>query len=197
MFLIFLFRWSTKQKLIVYHPRKVVLWIPVVGMAIVGFALYAPESIGYQLMLSYTERTNIFLTTGITVFAAIEGYSTFLQVELAHRRNLIRDAANELEKAYGPLFTLLNKSYLQSKDKNSLWLEPYEKEKIDGIMATYPFMFPSKIFELWQREIQNLNPIVSTSDLEPTGYEFPLKFRDMINEEYGRRVKKYHELLKK
>jgi hypothetical protein len=66
-------------------------------------------------------------------------------------------------------------------------------------MATYPFMFPSQITELWQHKIRNLASTLDSSDLKSVKYEMNLdvylELRNMINEEYDLRVKNYRKLL--
>jgi len=172
--------------------NKGFVYLPIVVMALIAFFLYIPQS--PVASLSDREKVNIFLTSAITLFAMVEGYSTYMHVVLERDRNIIEDARNELEKAYGPLYTMLNKVSLFTL---KLELTPAEKSNLDKIMATYPFMFPSEIYDLWRKEIQNVPPIVYTSTLTPAGYEILLEFRDKINEEYDRRVKRYNEILKK
>ena len=77
--------------------------IPLVVIVIVGLILYLPEHLGYHLNVPEA-RTNILLTSAITVFAAVEGYATYRMVELERERRRIEDARNELEKAYGVHF---------------------------------------------------------------------------------------------
>jgi len=176
---------------------KIVLWIPVIGIAVIGFALYIPELLGSQSSLSYTDRTSIILTSALTLFAAIEGYSTYMQVELENKKNMIEDARNELEKAYGPLYTLLNTFHFESDKENEFYVSNNEKIRVDEILATYPFMFPPEIYDLWLKKIQNLSPSIDTETFTVRAYSMPFEFRDRINEEYDRRVKRYNELLKK
>jgi len=145
------------------------------------------------------DKTTILLTFALASFAAIEGFSTFKRASTEAKRHQIEDARNELEKAYGPLYTLLNKS---SKTENVVfWLDFEERKKINEIMATYPFMFPSQITELWQQKIRNLSSTFDSSDFKSMKYEVNLdvylELRNMINEEYTRKVKNYRELLEK
>lgn len=182
--------------------------LPIVAVAFVSFFLCIPEI--YLLLfrktiyipilsdLLYNEKITIILTYAITVFAAVEGYSTYLQVVLQRNRNIIEDARNELEKAYGPLYTLLNRQE-EIKEEAHIELNEDEKTFLDNILATYPFMFSSEIYSLWRKEIQSLEPLHKYlgRTLIRTYYHIPLEFRDKINEEYDRRVKRYNEVLKK
>lgn len=167
---------------------KTIPWLIVFLVAIVGLFIFFSDYIGIVLPISFTDRTNIFLSFAIALFAALEGYSTFMQVELSQKTNIIEDAKNELEKAYGPLYTLLNNINLKF-DQEGFWLTIEEKNKLDNIMATYPFMFPSEINNLWRK-----NPVALAAAQQ---FQFSMELRNKINQEYKRRVKRYNELLKK
>jgi len=121
------------------------------------------------------------------------------QVILSEKRNRIEDLRNELEKAYGALYTLLNKFQIQDR-KRGVLLSSDEKRSLDGMIATYPFMFPPEIYDVWREKIQNLEPAgtrVEMGKLIYAEYMIPVEFIDKINEEYSIRVQKYRELLKK
>lgn len=176
---------------------KFIIWSPVIGLSILFAVLYTPEFLGINLWLSYTERMNLILTVALAMFAAIEAYSTYLQVELENKKNMINDAKNELEKAYGPLFAILNKFELGAEMDQFIYLTNEEKIRVDEVMATYPFMFPSDINNLWKKINQKPDAVVRGDTLEITDYKIPTEFRDKINEEYDRRVKKYNKLVNK
>ena len=176
---------------------NILIWVPVVLIAIICLTLYIPEFLGFQLGLSYTERTTILLTFALTIFAGVEGYSTYTQVEIERNKRIIEDARNELEKAYGPLYSLLNKFRFIDEETKEFYLNDNERNIIDQIMATYPFMFPTKIIDFWTNKILNLSPLVDLDTFTRKSYRIPIEFRNMINEEYRNRVKKYSELLKR
>jgi hypothetical protein len=187
------------------EKEKWLLCLPLLGLLILVLVLYFPQLTGYSGHISvlsdltFMDKTTILLTFALASFAAVEGFSTFKRASSEAKRHLIEDARNELEKAYGPLYTLLNKS---AKVENTVfWLDFDERKKVNEIMATYPFMFPSKITELWQQKIRNLTPKFDSSDLKSTKYEVNLdvylELRNMINEEYSHKLKDYRELLEK
>ena len=185
---------------------KWIFYLPVIGLAIIAFLLYIPDIhfmlLGKEIpdvpMIDFREKINIILTLAIASFAAVEGYSTYMHVVLADRRNRIEDARNELEKAYGPLYTMLNKFVILVDPQKEYWISPDEKNFLDKIMATYPFMFPSEIYNLWQEKIRILRPeLVDGATLSPTDYKIPSEFIEKINKEYDSRVKEYNKLLKK
>ena len=175
--------------------KIVKLSIPITILVIIGLIPYVPAFFGHNPLIPYSDAVNFFLTVAITVFAAVEGYSTYMQVELSQNRNLIEDTRNELEKAYGPLYTLVNKQPLTN---NKLLTLSEEKKKLDQIMTTYPFMFSDDIYNMWREKIQNIeqgnmnDPPHKTRCIATLG-----EFTDKLNEEYESKVKRYNKLLKK
>lgn len=181
------------------------IYLPLSGLIAFIIVLYFPELTSTHIPvlsdLDFDKKTNLTLTFSIAIFAAIEGYAMFKRAKMEEDRHLISDARNELEKAYGPLYTLLNKVIPPSGGKDSFWLEFEERRKIDEIMATYPFMFPSEIYSLWQEKIRNPELLIHASDTKLTDIGINLgvyvEFRNLVNTEYTRRVKKYQELIQK
>jgi hypothetical protein len=177
------------------------LALPFLVLIALIIVLYLPQLTGYSISvlsnLSFMDKTTILLTFALAIFAAIEGFSTFKRAATEAKRHQIEDARNELEKAYGPLYMLLNKP--SKADNSVLWLDFEERKKIDEIIATYPFMFPSQITEMWQQKIRNLASNLETPDIKSSNYGLNLdvykELRDMINKEYNARVKNYRELL--
>jgi hypothetical protein len=181
------------------------VYLPILGLVVLVLVLYFPQLTGYSGHISvlsdltFMDKTTVLLTFALAAFAAIEGFSTFKRASMESKRHQIEDARNELEKAYGPLYTLLNKS--EKAEHTDFWLDFDERKKINEIIATYPFMFPSHIIELWQQKIRNLASTLESSDLRSTKYEIHLddylELRKMINEEYASKVKSYRDLLEK
>jgi hypothetical protein len=187
------------------RKEQLMIYLPLSGLIVLILILYSPELTSTHIPilsdLDFDQKTNITLTFSIAVFAAIEGYAMFKRAKMEENRHLIADARHELEKAYGPLYTLLNKVVPTGGNKNSFWLDFEERKKIDEIMATYPFMFPPQIYSLWQEKIRNVESLIQSSKLEPTGVGIDLgayvELKKRVNEEYERRLKKYRELIEK
>ena len=178
------------------NNERLILFFPLLGLILLMLVLYFfPAFSG----LTFMDKTSLLLTFSIAVFAAIEGYATFKRAEMELNRHRISDARNELEKAYGPLYTLLNKTKPSSTEEDAFWLDYEEREKVDEIFATYPFMFSAAINTLWQEKIRNYKTIIQKHDREPKGYDIDLRvyveLRNLINEEYARKVKNYRERL--
>lgn len=184
--------------------EKLMIYLPLAGLIVFVIILYFPEltSIRVPILsdLDFDKKTNLTLTFSIAIFAAIEGYAMFKRAKMEENRHLINDARNELEKAYGPLYTLLNKCIATGDNKNRFWLEFEERRKIDEIMATYPFMFPSEIYSIWQEKIRNIESQIHASNTKYSNIgidlEVYMELRNLLNTEYSRRVKKYQELIK-
>lgn len=187
------------------QKEKWLVYVPILGLVILVLVLYFPQLTGYSGRISvlsdltFMDKTTLLLTFALASFAAVEGFSTFKRASSESKRDQIEDARNELEKAYGPLYTILNKP---AKSENSaFWLDFEERRRINEIMATYPFMFTSKIIELWQQKIRNHTSTLETTDLKSAKYEVNLdvylELRNLINEEYNRRVRSYRDLLEK
>ena len=179
------------------------LSVPFLGLIVLVVILYIPQLTGYSGHISvlsdltFMDKTTILLTFALAVFAAIEGFSTFKRAGMEGKRHQIEDARNELEKAYGPLYTLLNNP--SKSATGTLWLDYDERKRIDEIIATYPFMFPAEVTEMWQQKIRNLTSTFDSHNAKASKYEVNLdvyvELRKMINQEYSVRVKNYRELL--
>jgi hypothetical protein len=187
------------------RKETLLIYLPFLGLIILVFVLYIPQLTGYSGHISvlsdltFMDKTTLLLTFALASFAAIEGFSTFKRASTEAKRHQIEDARNELEKAYGPLYTLLNKT--TKVESSGFWLDFDERRRINEIMATYPFMFPQRITDIWQQKIRNLRGELEASDLKSPKYEVYfnvyLEFRNLINEEYNLRVKNYRDLLQK
>jgi hypothetical protein len=103
---------------------------------------------------------------------------------------------NELEKAYGPLYALLNHP-LSSTDQ-ILRLNDKQKSSLDLIFATYPYMFPPEVYEYWKNHIQQIGLVLNSKEIslgvQNPLYHIPIEFRNMINAEYDKQVKRYRQL---
>ena len=152
------------------RKERLMLFLPLLGLIILILVLYSPEISGTSIPvlsdLTFEAKTTLILTFTLAVFASIEGYSTFIRATLESKRFRVEDAKHELEKAYGPLYTLLNKSSLSGE--TSFWLDFDERKKLDEIMATYPFMFPQKINDMWRDKVRTIGSKIDTDTLKPT-----------------------------
>ena len=94
------------------QKEKLLLSLPFIGLVVLVVFLYLPplaQSYGALGLsgLTFMDKTTILLTFALAVFAAIEGFSTYRRASTEAKRHQVEDARNELEKAYGPLYTCL------------------------------------------------------------------------------------------
>jgi len=182
------------------QKRTVFLYLPLAILAVLGVLLYSPD-VPVTSNLTFLEKTSLFAAFAFAAFAAVESYATYDHAAFEKKRYKIEDARNELEKAYGPLYSILNKAAVHGDETKVYWLEFEDRKKANDLLATYPFMFSSQINELRQEKIQKLGSMIETSTSSPGKYTVNLEpyadLRRLINEEYARKVKNYRELLEK
>jgi len=153
------------------------------------------------IISTFSELMNILLTYSIAIFAAIQGLSMVRQEELQKTRNKIEDLRNELEKAYGKLYSIFKREYFQPDEWSN------ESKQIKEIMMTYPFIFPKGTFELWQalqRKADDFGDSISKIADESVSKKFKdeyfsklNEFKNRIIEEYNHKVKEYQDLVGK
>ena len=155
-----------------------IIYLPIFGLIVLVLVLYFPQMTGYSGHISvlsdltFMDKTTLLLTFALAAFAAVEGFSTFKRASTEAKRHQIEDARNELEKAYGPLYTLLNKT--TKAEDSAFWLDFEERRRINEIIATYPFMFPLQIIDaLAAKEFETLHqrlriPILNLQNMKLT-----------------------------
>jgi len=119
--------------------------------------------------IEFKDKLNIWLTFDITVFTLVGSYSTYMQVVLGQEKGKLDDVRNELEKLYGPIYSVLNKVVYAEERKGVLTQS--EKEMMDETFSREPFMLTSQ--EEWKLKIRNQK----TTDID-------MKFVEGFNKEY-------------
>ena len=110
-------------------------------------------------ILEWSERINIILTVAIIVFA-------WIQISLDRKRSRIETLRDELEKAYGSLFSMfitLKRAKMRDfyHDLDML-IDHHDKQNLDKIMIQYPYMFDVELWEFWNDEIKTARPYSSS-----------------------------------
>ncbi len=148
------------------------------------------------LYLSLKDKIELSLTFAIACFAGVQ---TIREIE----RRKIERLQNELEKAYGPLYGLLNSPEVKKrqvfvgeiqKKIAGVSVSKEEKNELDSIFITYSYMFPKDLFELWVEKVRYLQS--HKYDLNERTYYFaiPTNFKERINEERDHKVQEYCEI---
>ncbi len=186
------------------RKRKFFLYLPLVSLVVATVILYSPDLFAIYVPLlsnlNFLEKTSLFAGFAFATFAAVESYTTYDHANFEAKRYRIEDARNELEKAYGPLYSILKRAAANSGETKGFWLDYESRTKVDDLLATYPFMFSPQINELYQERIQKIDSMIESSsnssevaiDLKPYA-----DLGKLIKEEYAQKVKNYRELLEK
>jgi len=134
------------------------------------------------------------------------------------QKNMLKvsEIRNELEKAYGPLYSIVSRpeEIVKVDDKETeekrVVISREEKKELDRILISYPHMFPQEIVVLWRTQIRDLESFRISHEIElashPTLQVFPnvrtkyidwfgipLEFKDKIEKEYERRIEDYYK----
>ena len=186
------------------QKKQLFFYLPLLVLIALALVLFLPQLLGIYVPalsdLTFFDRTSLFAAVAFAAFAAIEGFSSYDRSLFEIRRYQIEDSRNELEKAYGPLFTILNKAAARCDENAAFWLEREERKRIDDILSTYPFMFPPKINALWQDKIRDLSSKNAEFDQdrgECAVQEPYAMLKELVSEEYSRRLENYHKLIEK
>ncbi len=95
------------------RKEQLMIYAPLIGLVTFVLILYSPEITGMQVPVlsevKFEQKTDLILTFSIAIFAAIEGYAMYMRFKMEENQHQVSDARNELEKAYGPLYTILKK----------------------------------------------------------------------------------------
>jgi hypothetical protein len=128
----------------------------------------------------------------------------------------VQEIRNELEKTYGPLYSIVSKPEEMVKidggEEHRVAISEMEKHELDRILMSYPHMLPYEIVVLWRTQIKNLesfrtstqikmndhsfleHPIYSTRLVRIEWFGIPLEFRDKITKEYEQRLEEYYQM---
>lgn len=138
----------------------------------------------------------------------------FLATRTQKRMLKTSEIRNELEKAYGTLYSIVSRPEEMVKvdggEERRVVIPDEEKKELDRILMSYPHMFPNEIVVLWRTQISDLKyfrtsheigleshpslqaiPSVRTRYIRWFG--IPLKFKDKIIELYEQRLQEYYK----
>jgi len=153
----------------------------------------------------FQTRINFSLTIVIGGFAIIEAISTYMQLRITDTKNRIDDLRIELEKAFGPLYSIIKNMYSieQGSEIGShteVFAFQYEddKEKVDDIFLKYPYFFSPQLNNFWDLNLKNLT---SDSGEQYKDYELSIaeysQFKELVFSSYTEKMKEYWKLVGK
>lgn len=129
----------------------------------------------------------------------------------------ISEIRNELEKGYGPLYSIVDRPEEMVKtdkgEEGKVVISKEEKRELDRILMSYPHMFPYEIVVLWRKQIKDLESFRTSQEVElnshpalahPIGsvraiyidwFGIPFEFKDKITKEYEQRREEYFKTI--
>ena len=111
----------------------------------------------------------------------------------------VSEIRNELEKAYGSLYSIVSRPEEMVKvdggHERRVVVSEEEKRELDRILMSCPHMFPYEIVVLWRTQIRDLRSfrMVKMYDKATNYFGIPVKFKDEITKEYERRLEEYYK----
>lgn len=120
----------------------------------------------------------------------------------------ISEIRNELEKAYGTLYSIVSRPdemvKINEDQERRVLVSEEEKKELDRILMSYPHMFPHEITVLWRTEIRGIEPCrvalqgprfsrMSLGDFKDL-WGIPVDFKDKITREYEKRLEEYYKI---
>lgn len=168
---------------------KSLVWIITVLIVILVVTFFG---FGTYLGMALGDRINFFLSSAIALFAFVEGLSTYLQATMEKDKNRIVEVRDELEKVYAPLYSIFSSKWTHVHEKEIIIINAVDKDKVDNIIRSYPFLVQPIMLNIWRAEIERLKPYKT----EPTPvFVIPAYFvshitihYDMLTDEYQTRV---------
>ena len=143
--------------------------------------------------------SSAFLAVVATLIGVFLGW--FLSNQTQKRTLKISEIKNELEKAYGILYSMVSKpeEFVKVDGGNELRVvvSREERKELNRILMSYPHMFPLEIVVLWRTEIRNLKPVQIVPERVKDmsiGIGIPVKFKEEITKEYEQRLEEYYKI---
>jgi len=173
----------------------------------VAYGFITMESIG-SLMAEFNKLfpnvSSGFIAAITTLIGVFVGW--FLANRTEQKRLRVLEIRNELEKAYGTLYSMVSRPEEMVKVDNEsnqlgVVVSHAEKKELDGIITSYPHMLPQKIVVLWRTEIRDLEPFevsVGIGEIvEIISFAIPVEFKEEIIREYEQRLEEYYKIVER
>ena len=142
------------------YPLGIVL-IVIIAVVIFVIVIDLPEfltiilgttvTIPFLSNMDFKDKLNAFLTFLIAIFTIIASYSAYLQFETGQEKRKVDIARNELEKLYGPIYSIL--SNVVFSEENKAILTQNERKMVDETFSRQPFILTSQ--EEWKLKMHN------------------------------------------
>jgi hypothetical protein len=146
--------------------------------------------VGTYLGWLLSDRINLFLSSVIALFAFVEGLSTYIQTTLEKDKNRLNELRDELTKTYAPLYSIFSTNWTHVHEKEIIVINETDKNKIDRIIRSHPFLIEPILLEICRKEVERLKPY--KSDPVPI-FIVPAYFVTHITMQYDKLTDEYHK----
>ena len=165
--------------------------LPWITVATIFLLIIAVFGIGNRVGMLFSDQITFFLSSVIALFAFVESISN--SVKVTREKNKIRLKAIEdmLEKVYAPLYSVFSKKWTYTHEKNIIIMNKVDKEKIDTIIRSHPFLVKPIILRIWRITIERLKPC--EPDKSAPVFALPAYFLSHITIEYDQLTDEYHK----
>jgi len=186
--------------------RKVEFWLVISVLVAIILILVVYNILNYTLFKN-SDIVNIFLTSALVFFGSVEAVSTIDRGRIEKKRRRSIDLRNELEKLYGPVYSILNTVVYSKEMQDSGILLPDQKTLVDKKFSKYPHMIEKELYDYWKEKIQflkeksdldNVFTILENANTDRIApsmavYFIPKTFILKFIEEYDKRVNEYRK----
>jgi len=165
--------------------------LPWITVATIFFLIIAFFGIGNRVGMLFSDQITFFLSSVIALFAFVESISN--SVKVTREKNKIRLKAIEdmLEKVYAPLYSVFSTNWAYTHELTPIIMNKVDKEKIDNIIRSHPFLVKPIILRIWRITIERLK------HCEPDNgapiFHLPANFPGHIAIEYDQLTDEYHK----
>ena len=135
------------------------------------------------------------------VFALVGVFLGWILSNQTQKKMLkVAQTRNELEKAYGTLYSILSKPEEMVKVKTGseakVVVSRMEKTELDRILMSYPYVFPQRIVVIWRTEIRDVEPcrFLTVGRETQFFYGIPVRFKEEVSREYQQRLEEYYKM---
>ena len=154
--------------------------IALIGFFVIFYFILRP--------IEMSDQISFFLSSTIALFAFVQAFSAYLRVRIEKDRNRLQQIKDEL-RVYGRLYGIFSSKPEYKTARGLVPINAKEKKLIDDIFINYPFLIVPLTLEIWQNNIERLEP----SKTEPEQiFMIPMPFISHISIQYDSLTDEYH-----
>lgn len=163
-------------------------WITVVAILLLIIAFFG---IGNYFQMLFSDQITFFLSSVVAMFALVESIINSAKLTRENNKIRLKEIENMIEKIYAPLYSVFSNNWTYTHEKNHILINKDDKEKIDDIIRSRPFLVKPMILEIWRFDIERCKPF-ETNKKNPV-FALPSHFFSHIAIEYDQLTDEYHK----